>query len=194
VSGGICAICCGTEREVSVNCPFDCEYLRDARKHEKIVPVDEAQIPNKDIEVTEKFLVEHEELALALGSILVTAALGTPGVIDLDVREALEALVRTFRSLRSGVYYESVPANPLAGQVFRRVQVALAEFRSGEQQNLGMSRTRDADVLGMLVFLQRLEFGRNNGRRRSRAFLDYIRGFYPSLPEAPPPVSTLILP
>ena len=34
-----------------------------------------------------------------------------------------------------------------------------------------MSETRDADVLGLLVFLQRLEFDRNNGRK-GRAFVD----------------------
>jgi hypothetical protein len=39
-----------------------------------------------------------------------------------------------------------------------------------------MSKTRDADVLGMLVFLERVELDRNNGRPRGRAFLDLLRG------------------
>ena len=28
VRGEICAICCGTAREVTVDCPLDCPYLR----------------------------------------------------------------------------------------------------------------------------------------------------------------------
>ena len=57
-----------------------------------------------------------------------------------------------------------------------------------------MTKTRDADVLGLLVFLQRFELDRNNGRRRGRAFLDALREFHPpdrSHPASSP--SSLIL-
>jgi hypothetical protein len=43
-----------------------------------------------------------------------------------------------------------------------------------------MTRTRDAAVLGVLVFLQHFELDRNNGRRRGRAFLHALRWLYPS--------------
>ena len=58
-----------------------------------------------------------------------------------------------------------------------------------------MTKTRDADILGLLVFLQRLEFARNNGKKRGRAFVDFLSRFYPDaeeLPVAEP--SSLILP
>jgi len=35
VRGEICSLCCGAEREVTVDCPLDCEFLREARRHEK---------------------------------------------------------------------------------------------------------------------------------------------------------------
>jgi hypothetical protein len=41
-----------------------------------------------------------------------------------------------------------------------------------------MPRSRDVDVLTTLVFLQRLELDRHNGRRRGRAFLDFLRSFF----------------
>ena len=41
---------------------------------------------------------------------------------------------------------------------------------------------RDADVLGVLVFLERLELQHNNGRRRGRAFLDFLRAYLPEPP------------
>ena len=181
---------------MTVNCPLDCEYLQEARIHEKPQPLDESQIPNRDIEVTERFLEEHEPLLAFLGRAVAQAAFAGPDVIDYDVREALESLIRTYRTLQSGVYYESLPTNPLAAGVYGLVQQALAEFRQQETQQLGVSRTRDADVLGVLVFLQRVEFDRNNGRRRGRAFLDTLRQFY-LLEEEPPSESSpspLILP
>jgi hypothetical protein len=195
VRGDICTVCCGTEREVTVDCPLDCEYLQEARRHERPQPLDEAQSPNRDIEVTQNFLEEHEALLAFVGRAVAEAAFATPGAVDFDVREGIDALIRTFRTLRSGVYYESLPANPLAANIYGMVQQAVAGYRQNEQQQLGVSRTRDTDVLGVLVFLQRVELDRNNGRRRGRAFVDVLRQFYspePSAPEASP--SPLILP
>ena len=194
VRGEICSICCGTEREVTVDCPLDCEYLQEARRREKPTPVDEESIPNRDIRVTETFLRDNEPLLVFTGRSLAGAAFEC-GAVDFDVREALEALIRTYRTLQSGVYYESQPANLLAANVYLALQNALAEYRKQEQQNLGLSKTRDADILGVLVFLQRIELDRNNGRRRGRAFLDDLRGFYSNEPESPEPApSSLILP
>jgi hypothetical protein len=195
VRGDICSMCCGTEREVTVNCPLDCEYLQEARLHEKPPALNPAEIPNQEVRITEKFVDERAELITTIGRVVVGTALDTPGTIDYDVREALEALIRTYRTLESGVYYESVPPNPLAANIFRSVQNAVAELRNREQQELGMSRTRDADIFGVLVFLQRIEFDQNNGRQRGRAFLDSLLAFY-SEPAAPAPASSssLILP
>ena len=35
VHGRICPQCCGEQREVTLDCPSDCPYLRQAREHEK---------------------------------------------------------------------------------------------------------------------------------------------------------------
>jgi hypothetical protein len=195
VRGDICSICCGTEREMSVDCPLDCEYLQEARRREKPQPLDVSKVPNHDIKVSEQFLQEHEPLLAFLGSTLGQVGLSIPGAIDFDVREALDSLIRTYRTLQSGVYYETLPANPLAAAICGQVQQALAEYRRRETEQLGVSRTRDADVLGVFVFLQRVEFDRNNGRRRGRAFLDMLRQFYSGEPEpSAPSASPLILP
>ena len=34
VRGNICTLCCGTEREVTVDCPLDCEYLQEAHRQD----------------------------------------------------------------------------------------------------------------------------------------------------------------
>lgn len=192
VNGDICTICCGTEREVTVACPLDCPFLAEARKHDRPLPLDEDQIPHREIRISEEFLAEHESLLAAAGEALLAVALGTPGVSDFDVRDALAGLIRTYQTRESGLYYESVPENALAGQIFRHMQETLAAFRQHETENAGMARTRDTDVLAILVFLQRLELDRNNGRRRGRAFLDFLRGIYPVLPGSPAGGSTLL--
>src|SRR3954453_197459 len=88
VRGDICALCCGAEREVTVNCPLECEYLREARRHERPGDLDPSTPPNQDIRLTERFVEEHELLATVVGSALLGAALDTPGAIDQDAREA----------------------------------------------------------------------------------------------------------
>jgi hypothetical protein len=97
--------------------------------------------------------------------------------------------------MQSGLLYESLPANPLAAGLSRALQAAVSEFREAEAERLGMHKTRDSTVLGLLVFLQHFELSYNNGRRRGRAFLDALVDFYPVEPEVEPPASSsLILP
>ena len=101
---------------MTVSCPLDCEYLREARKHDRTPPIEPEQIPNRDIDVKDELLSENEQLLAFLSLVLTRAASETPEVVDFDMREALDALTRTYRTLQSGVYYESRPNNPLAAQ------------------------------------------------------------------------------
>ena len=183
VRGEICSLCCGAAREVTVECPLDCQYLRESRLREKPAERNASEFPNQDIRVSEKLLRANEQLLTFLSLTIFRTAMEIPGLVDSDVLEALDGLIRTYRTLESGVYYESRPANPLAGSIFGTVQDALAEYRNREQRDLGMTKTRDADVLGVLVFLQHFAMYRDNGRRRGRAFLDALREFHPPAPE-----------
>jgi hypothetical protein len=166
-----------------VECPLDCEFLREGRRHEKPAARAAAEFPNRDIQVSEKLLRDNEPLLTILSLTIFRAAMQVPGVVDGDVLEALDGLIRTYRSLQSGVYYESRPSNLLAGSIFGAVQGALTAYRDAEQRELGMTKTRDADVLGVLVFLQYFALDRDNGRRRGRAFLHALREFHPPAPE-----------
>lgn len=193
VHGDICAICCGAGREVTVHCPFSCEYLQEARKHELPAGLDRG-MGHPDIRVTEEFLEDRSTLMLALGRSL-TAAAGRNGAVDSDAREALASLIQTYRTLQNGVIYEALPANPLAANLCRAIRQDLDGFRREETEQLGMTKTRDTDVLHMLVFFERLALDRNNGRPLGRAFLDILRNLQL---EEPPAVaaqrSSLILP
>lgn len=146
------------------------------------------QFPNLDIRVTEEFLRGHEELLLFLSVRLLQATLETAGAVDNDSREALDGLIRTYRTLESGLYYESRPANPIAGTIFQRMQDGLEEYRKAVQERDGMQTVRDVDILGILAFLQRMEMQQNNGRKRGRAFSDFLRTHFPQQAPAATPV------
>jgi len=177
-----------------VDCPPSCEYLREARKHEKIVPLDPDGLVNRDIRVPEGLLEANERLTGALGYAIADTAFKTRGAADPDAREALEGLVRTYRSLESGVYYESRPQNPFAAALYDAAQSVVASLRKREREEEGVSRTRDADALGVLVFLHRWCLNQNNGRPRGRAFLEALWEAYAAGAGDPPsPAPSLVL-
>ena len=180
VRGDICSQCCGAEREVTVNCPFECEYLQQAWQREKPVQATPEQIPNRDIRLTDQFFREQEELITVLCAILLEAAMEVSGAVDYDVREALEALIRTYRTLESGLYYETKPENPLASAIQQGFQERVQDMREKLVKS-GRGSVRDADVLGGLVFLQRAGLQHDHGRRRGRAFLGSLRSLFPKM-------------
>jgi hypothetical protein len=191
MSADICSVCCGAEREVTVNCPLDCQFLAEARLHEKPPELKPEDIPNRDIPVSEEFLRDQEPLLIFMGAKLVEAALATAGAVDSDVRDALDSLARTYRTLQSGLYYESRPANLVAAAIQQKLQDAIDKLRK-ELQEKGATPVRDADVLGVLVFLQRVALHRNNGRPRGRAFIHYLHDYFPREGEPAPSASSLI--
>lgn len=197
VGGDICALCCGAGREETISCPLDCEYLREARTREKPPQVDEKQIPNLDIEVSDSFLHANEALLGFLMRAIAETALSTQGAVDYDLREMLDAMVRTWRTRESGLYYDTRPANLVAAGMLARVEKAIEEFRRSATERAGLTTIRDADVLGVLAFLERVEYQINNGRKRGRAFIDFLLNQLDML--QPPeqgaaPASSLIVP
>ncbi|MGH9559270.1 MAG: hypothetical protein ACRD30_08510 [Bryobacteraceae bacterium] len=192
VSGEICPSCCATGREETIDCPSDCEHLVASRKFEQLAPMDPANLPNQDIKLSEEFIREHDREFLWLAASLVQA-MERERAVDLDAREALDALVRTYRTRESGLIYETRPQNPYAASIQAALAAAIEELGKHLAEDSGMHTLRDADILGTLVFLQRLERSRGNGRRRGRAFLHFLRANFPAEPLHPlaplPPLS-----
>ncbi|MDE3195553.1 MAG: hypothetical protein KGN84_04370 [Acidobacteriota bacterium] len=192
VHGDICTVCCATEREQTVDCPLDCEFLQAAHRHEKPPELDPAKLPDRGIEMTDEFIDEHQMLVLLLGSAVLQGALKSGGATDHDAIEALDALIKTYKTLDSGLYYESVPNNPYAAQIFQNVQAHVADLRRRDSEARGGASTlRDAQVYAALTILERLAYANSNGRRQSRSFLDFLGragiGLLPDLEDSPEP-------
>ncbi len=180
----ICAPCCGVEREQSIDCPLDCDHLREARKHEKLPEFDASKLPHGEIELTDAFLERHQDLAIITGRILLMGAMDTQGIVDSDMRDALDSLVRTYKTADSGLVYESRTANTYAAAVQQRFQGEVQRFREIVAQQSGTHAVRDKDLLGILVFWQRMELQRSNGRRKGRAFIESLFSLLPPPGEA----------
>lgn len=175
LNASICPVCCGREREESILCPFSCEYLREARKHEPLAELNWESLPNREVEISRQFLDQNALLGQFLGESLWLAASAQPEAVDLDLREALDALIRTYRTLQSGLVYETRPANRYAAAIASSVRERIVLLEQRLRDEAGVSPPRDSQILGMLIFFQRTELQVNNGRKRSRAFLDVLR-------------------
>jgi hypothetical protein len=135
-----------------------------------------------DVQITEAFLRDQEELLLFCVYALVQAAVRTSGAIDADVFAALEALIQTHRTLESGLLYETRPENTVASGVQRSFAASLEEYQKLRQERERLAPVRNVDILKVLVFLHRLGQQNQNGRPRGRMYLDLLRQMTPEGP------------
>jgi hypothetical protein len=182
VHGKICAQCCGEQREVTLDCPSDCPYLQQARQHEKPrAPSEsdrEALFPQ--IEISEQFLYEREQLIVGLSFALARSARANRDLMDRDLIAALTSLGKSYETLvKSSLIYEPPTANVTHQAIAAEVAAMVKEFREEEEKHTGYNLLRDSDVLKALVFLLRMGYGRTSGRPKSRAFVDFLFAQFP---------------
>jgi hypothetical protein len=178
----ICPQCCGEQREVTLDCPSDCSYLRQAREREKPRPADQidpAALFLK-VEVSDQFMYEREHLLMGLTFALAKAVRSDRSLNDGDLIAALSALGTSYeRLVNSGLHYEQAIPSASQQRVAAEVENMLKEYRGAEQKHIGYSTVRDNDVLRALVFLVRLGHGRTSGRPKSRAFAEFVLAQFP---------------
>jgi hypothetical protein len=178
----ICPICCGREREVTIDCPSDCPHLIAGRRyeaeHRKPLSVDE--FPYRDIEFPADFVYERWPMVTNIASAILGFQLQNKELNDNSAYDALESLAETYRTLGTGIYYERPPNLPIARALYGQLVESLQNFRKQEAERADLSSSlRDSDVFRLLVFLLRICKQRTNGRPRSRAFLDFLRSRFP---------------
>ena len=199
VHGKICAVCCGTEREVTLDCPSTCEYLQEARKHEKprqLTEEDrEALFPR--VEVKQTFVYEREPLVVGLTYAIAKAARTERSINDRDAIAAVSAMAKKYETLvGSGLVYAEQSANLVQQRIGEEMEKMIAEYRELEQKHVGYATLRDSEVLQALVFIVRMGYGKTSGRPRSRAFLEFLLQRFPEKEPgaAAPQASSLIIP
>lgn len=182
VHGRICPVCCGEQREVTLDCPSDCVYLQQARQHEKPRAMEELDPATlfPQVEVAQSFVYEREHLLVGLTFALAKCARADRSLNDRDMIAALTALGKTYETLvNSGLHYETAATGVAQQAISAEVQKMVAQYRETEQKNVGYATLRDSEVLQGIVFLVRMAQGRTSGRPKSRAFIDFLFSQFP---------------
>lgn len=173
----ICAVCCGTGREVTISCPSDCAYLVAAHRYEdqqqRSLPTD---TPFLDERIPQDILHTHQQLLAALAFQAAKFTANQPSASDPDVLAALAALAATYKTLQSGLLYEKIPEFPLQRDLYLALSQFLHEIKQKAAENGNSSAVKDLDVFHVIVFLYRMGLMRSNGRPRSRRFIEFLRG------------------
>jgi len=180
----ICAVCCGTGREVTISCPPDCAYLVAAHRyedeHKRALPDD---TPFLDERIPQEILHTHQQLMAAVAFQTAKFASNQSSTADPDVLLSLAALAGTYKTLQSGLLYEKIPEVPAQ----RDLYLALSQFLNGIKQKAAESGNsaalKDAAIFHVIVFLYRMGLLRSNGRPRSRRFIEFLRGQFPQAEE-----------
>ncbi len=176
----ICAVCCGTEREVSIGCPTDCAYLAAAHRyedeHKRQIPVD---TPFLEERIPQGTLHTHQPLMAALAFTIAKACMSHPSATDPDVIAALRALAESYKTLISGIYYEKLPDIPVQREIYTALTALLDDLKQ-KQAAAGTSDTlKSEDIFYVVIFLFRMGLLRGNSRPRSRRFIEFLRGQFP---------------
>ena len=190
----ICAVCCGTEREVSIDCPPDCGYLLSAHRYEDQHPrALAADTPLLDVRITSDTIQAHGQFLSAAAFTIAKFCASQPSATDPDVIAAIRALADTYKTLASGIVYEQPPAVHVQHELYDALSAFVTEAkRSASHASSGP--VKDSEVFQLLVFLFRMGMLRTNGRPRSRRFIEFLRGQFPGNKELKREESRIIVP
>jgi hypothetical protein len=192
----ICAVCCGREREVTIDCPVDCSYLIAAHRYEdehpRAIPVD---TPLLDVKVPSDMIHTHQQLVAALAFTIAKFCASHPDVTDAEVMIAIESFAETGRTLMSGIVYENPPVAPLPRELYAALGAFVNELKKQQaERSGGFSASKDSDIFYLSVFLYRMGILRTNGKPRSRRYIEFLRGQFPQVQELKREESRIIVP
>ena len=191
----ICAVCCGTEREVSIDCPSDCSYLIAAHRYEneqqRSLPADTPLLGEK---IPQDIVHTHQQLMAALAFSIAKFCAVQPTAVDADVLAAVQALAQTYKTLSSGIIYEKPPDAPLPRELYAALIAFISEVKKQQSERANAAALKDMELFYLWVFLYRMGLLRTNGRPRSRRFIEFLRSQFPQAPELKREESRIIVP
>src|SRR5262249_43525801 len=125
----------------------------------------------------------HQQLMAALALQTVKFASNATGTSDPDVLAALSGLAATYKTLQSGLLYESIPEIPVHRELYLTLSQFLSEIKQKATDSGEAAALNDAAILQVPVFLYRMGLMRSNGRPRLRRFIEFLRGQLPQAEE-----------
>jgi hypothetical protein len=177
----ICAIDCGTEREVSIDCPSDCTYLvaahRWEQEHQKPLAENEYLFP--DVSIPGDLIHTRQAVLSGIGYTVLIYAVAQKSMNDADVQAAAHTMAETYKTLLSGIYYEKPPETPVAAGLYAALAKFFEDEKKHEAEHPGYPVITDTEIFHLLVFFVRFGRLRSNGRPRTRMFIEFLRTQFP---------------
>ncbi len=191
----ICAVCCGTGREVTIGCAPDCTHLLAAHRYEDEHPrALPPGTPLLDVTLPSDLVHTQQQLMSALAFTVAKFCESQREATDSDVLAAIQALAETFKTLRTGIYYEKPPDARLPHELYAALTSFITEVKQQQADRTGFSALKDSDMFYLLVFLHRMGLLHTNGRPRSRRYIEFLRGQFPEAQELKREESGIIIP
>ena len=177
----ICAVDCGTEREVTIDCPSDCAYLIAAHRWEgsHAKPVAENEVLFPDVVLSPDVVQMRGATLSGLGHAILLYSLEQPSLTDTEVFAATRAMAETYRTLLSGIYYEKIPDGAVAAGLYAAITKFIEEEKKREAEQPQIPALKNSEIFHLLVFLLRFGRLRSNGRPRTRSFIEFLRAQFP---------------
>src|ERR1041385_4873087 len=98
VAEQICPVCCGTKREIEVDCPSSCPYLKASRSYESEKPVPDPELAAKAGQYDMRFFEQYHVVLDALTQGIIEEHLHSKWLVDHDVVEGFKCLKKIGRA------------------------------------------------------------------------------------------------
>lgn len=169
----ICGVCCGTKREIEIDCPSACGYLQASRSYEAEKPLLDPELIAKTQKYDNRFIDRYQHVLAVINATVAEERMASPWLVDIDAIEVYKALAATMKTLSSGIYYESLPEGPLRLSLFRRLKDAVdALMNPDPSSDRSVLKASEAvDVFDFVTFAAQMS---SSVRPRSRRYLDWI--------------------
>src|SRR2546422_6521555 len=92
VAEQICAVCCGTKREIEIDCPSSCSYLKASREYELDKPLPDPDLAAQMHRYDQRFFERYNLVLDALTRSIIEERMHSQFLVDVDVVEVLKAL------------------------------------------------------------------------------------------------------
>ena len=169
----ICSVCCGTKREIEIDCPSTCVYLKSSRIYDADKRVPDAEIAARAQKYDDEFVQRYSPVLSTLAMVVVEERSNSPWLVDNDVIEVYKALNTTMKTLSSGIYYETVPEGAVRVALFKGLKSALDEMMQPNPHS-NVPTLKVSEAVDVLDFLLIAAEGNASIRPKSRRYLELL--------------------
>ncbi len=169
----ICAVCCGTKREIEIDCPSSCSYLIAGSTYEAEKRVPDAEVAARIQKYGDEFVEQFFTILDLLSATVLEERSQSPWLVDNDVIEVYKALSATMKTLSSGIYYETLPDLPVRLSLYRRLKTVLDGLMQPDP-NIDRRSLKVSEASDVLEFLTIAAEVNSTIRPKSRRYLDML--------------------